>query len=83
MNDERKSPKWWTVFEDNSNGFSAMRVGFLLTILLVMFNWTYICILKKDLVPIPESAVALMVGMGTVKTVQRFGEKPAEEPPTS
>jgi hypothetical protein len=76
---DKTMPKWWTFFEDNAGGFSMMRLAFLLTVLAVLANWSYVVFLKGELIDFPQGAVALLVGFGGVKTVQRFGEKPSPE----
>jgi hypothetical protein len=68
-------PKWWTILEDNAGGFSATRLAFLLTVLAVLVNWSYVIFLKGEMIDLPQGAVALLVGIGGVKAVQRFGEK--------
>ena len=77
--------KFWSLLEDNSGGLSAMRVAFLTVVLVTMFNWTFTCINKKELVPMDTNMVTLVIGLGGVKAVQRFGEKPADSttPPTT
>ena len=62
-------------FLQEKNGkYSAARLGFLLTLLLVMGTWTYTSFKKTELQPVPDSLVTLVIGVGGLKTVQRFGE---------
>lgn len=68
-------PKWYTVFEDNSGGFSMVRLCLLLIVLTFLWNWSFVIYHKKDFVVPPENVVQLIIGFGAVKAVQRFGEK--------
>lgn len=71
-----KAPKWYTMFEDASGGFSSMRVMFMFTTVLVLSVWAAVCFLSTPvaLVAIPKELVMLILGFGGVKTFQRFAE---------
>jgi len=71
-----KKPKWWTIFEDSSGGFSSMRVMFVMVCVLVMGVWVYVCVVSNPpaLVMIPKEIIGLILGFGGVKTFQRFAE---------
>lgn len=68
-------PKWYTMFEDNADGFSMMRVSFALVVLTVMINWSWVNFNKKEIAAFPDNAVALITALAGAKVVQRFGEK--------
>lgn len=71
--------KWTTLFEEKNGKLSALRVGFLFALLMVMLNWSWINWHKKtELAPFPENTVTLIVGLASAKAVQRFGEKKNE-----
>lgn len=73
--------KWSTLIEEKNGKVSAIRVGFLFALLMVMFNWSWVNYHKKtELAPFPENTVTLIVGLATAKAVQRFGEKKKETP---
>lgn len=75
-------PGWWTLFEDNSGGFSMIRLCLLIIVLAIMLNWSYGNYQKKEIQPLPEGSIALICGFAGAKTVQRFGEKSVEVTPT-
>jgi hypothetical protein len=69
-----------SLFTEGKKGkLSAIRVGFLFTLLIVMLNWSYVTYKKADFVPLPENAVTLIIGLASAKVVQRFGEKNPSE----
>lgn len=70
------------LIKGNNGKLSAMRLGFLTALLFVLLNWTYVNFTKKELLPIPENAVTLIIGLAGAKAVQRFGEKPPTEAPS-
>lgn len=76
-----KPPKWWTLFEDVSGGYSSIRVILLFWMLVLISMWIFGCVNKKEMVAIPDSVVTLTLGLAAVKGLQRFGEKD-NEPPT-
>ena len=82
---DRKSPKWWTVFEDNSGGFSSIRVLLFVVTFTFLINWTgaywTAFVMDKPLPGFPTEAIALITTLGGIKMVQRYGEKPESEPP--
>jgi len=73
--DTEQKVKWWTFLEDNTGGFSTIRMVLSLWIVILCLLWTITCIRKKELVDIPTNVVTLTLGLATVKGVQRFGEK--------
>jgi hypothetical protein len=83
---DRKAPAWWTMFEDNSGGFSNLRVLLTVVTATILINWTGAYwtsfVMEKPLPGFPTEAIALISTLAGIKMVQRFGEKPAEEPPT-
>lgn len=61
---------------------SSMRVGFLTALFVVLVNWSWVNYNKKtELSPLPENAVALVVGLAGAKVVQRYSE--AKSTPTA
>ena len=76
-----KAPGFWTVLSDNAGGFSSMRVAFLLWMLVVCFNWTYLSIKANKLEPLDGSIVTMTAALGIAKAAQRIGEKADPETP--
>jgi hypothetical protein len=68
--------KFSSFLEDNSGGFSATRLAFLLWTVGVLAVWIYTSIANKSLADINSSVVTIIGILMTGKTVQRFGEKP-------
>jgi len=68
--------KFSSFLEDNSGGFSATRLAFLLWAMGVLAIWIYTSIANKCLADINSSVVTVIGILMTGKTVQRFGEKP-------
>jgi hypothetical protein len=64
-----------TLFQDNSGGYSMMRVCFFIVVLTILGNWTYVNIHKKELQPLPDGSVALIAAVAGAKAIQRFGEQ--------
>lgn len=80
---QEQFPGWWTILADESGGLSSMRVAFLLTIVMVLAGWGYTTFIKKELQPLPDNITTLVIGLGAVKAVQRFGEKPSDSTTTT
>lgn len=76
-----KSPRWSTMFEDSSGGFSSMRIMFVFTTVAVIVTWIVACFLTTPvtLLTIPKEAVGLILGFGGVKAFQRFAENGTPE----
>ena len=70
----RKAPPLWTLFEDATGGMSSMRFAFILMLLVVMGVWGYLSITTGAMVVIPIEIVGMILGFGGVKTWQRFAE---------
>lgn len=68
------------MFKGNSGKISAMRVGFLVTLLVVLLNWSYVNYTTKTINPVPENMVMLVVGLAGAKVTQRFAETIKNEP---
>lgn len=66
-------------FEDNSSGLSSIRLAFLLWCAGVLLIWGYTSFAKAEIQPIDNSVVTVLLGLGTTKTIQRFGEKSEEK----
>jgi len=62
--------------EDNSGGFSATRLAFLLWVVGVLAVWICSSIENNNLAKIDNSVVTVIGILMTGKMVQRFGEKP-------
>lgn len=60
--------------EDNSGGFSATRLAFLLWALGVLAVWIYSSIKNNSLQAIDGSVTTILGILMTGKVVQRFGE---------
>lgn len=66
---------WSTLIKERNGKVSATRLGFLLTLLVVLLNWSWINYNKKvEVSPLPENVVALVVGLAGARVVQRYGE---------
>ena len=61
--------------EDNSGGFSATRLAFLLWAVGVLAVWIYSSIENNNLAKIDNTVVTVLGILMTGKAVQRFGEK--------
>ena len=75
--------KFLTMFQADSGKWGAVRVAFLLTLFVVMANWTSVNYQKGELQPIPESVIVLVLGLGGFKAYQGFTDKPLTTPPKS
>lgn len=64
-----------SILKDNAGGYSMMRAMFAAVTLTVLFNWTFVNIMKKELTPIDTNMITLIIGLAGAKAVQRFGEK--------
>lgn len=63
--------------EDNSGGFSATRLAFLLWALGVLAVWIYSSIRNNTCAQGIDNSVTIILGvLMTGKVVQRFGEQP-------
>lgn len=70
-----------SIFKGRGDKISSMRVGFLLALVVVLTNWSYANYNKKtELVPIPENAVALVVGLAGAKVWQGYSEAKKSDP---
>lgn len=69
------------MFDDNSGGFSTIRIVLTIWMLILSLTWAISCIYKKELVDIPTNVVTLTVALAAVKGIQRFGEKSESEKP--
>ncbi len=76
---KKPMPGWWTLLEDNSGGFSTMRLVFLLWMVVLCFNWTFASIKSGKMEPLDGSLVTLTAALAVTKTAQRIGEKPENE----
>jgi hypothetical protein len=72
---KEKAPGFWTVLSDNAGGFSSMRLAFLLWILVVVFNWTYLSLKNGKMEALDGSLVTMTAALGVAKAAQRIGEK--------
>lgn len=68
-------PNWSTLLEDNSGGFSAMRLGFLLWLVGVLAVWIFQSVSTQTVVQIDSSVVTIVGLLAGSKAVQRFGEE--------
>jgi len=67
---------WTSIVKDRQGKISAMRVGFLFSLLCVMLNWSWVNYNNKtSFAPIPDNAITLIIGLAGAKVVQRFSEK--------
>ena len=66
-----------TFFEDNSGGFSMMRLVFFVWGIGIFVVWAYTCISTGGIVTLPTEVITLFLGLSTAKVVQRGLEKPA------
>jgi hypothetical protein len=64
-----------TFFEDNSGGFSSIRLIAVIWIVIVAIVWVYTSFTVGYLADIPESAIILTIALISGKVIQRFGEK--------
>lgn len=64
--------------QEDSGGFSASRLAFLLWIAGVLVVWLITSIKSNSLQEIPDSISTVIGILMTGKVVQKFGEKPPE-----
>lgn len=64
--------------QEDSGGFSASRLAFLLWIAGVLVVWLITSIKSSSLLEIPDSISTVIGILMTGKVVQKFGEKPPE-----
>lgn len=69
------------MFDDNSGGFSTIRIVLTVWMLILSLMWAVACIHKKELIDIPTNVVTLTVALSAIKGIQRFGEKSEGEKP--
>ena len=74
--------KIFTMFQADSGKVGAVRVAFLVSLFVVLANWSYMTYQKTELQPIPESVIVLVLGLGGFKAYQGFTDKPLTTPPT-
>lgn len=63
-------PKWYQFLQDDTGKFSSMRLGFLITIIPVMFLWTYFSCKSHELIEIPKGVYSLVGVLATGKVSQ-------------
>lgn len=70
---------------DNSGGLSSNRLAFLAWTLGPFIVWSFLSLMKMDILSIPDSILGIIGIMTTGKVIQRFGEKTETPtpPPTS
>lgn len=68
--------------QDNSGGFSANRLNFLVWGLGSFAVWATCCIVTRMMQPIPESVLVMVGIVSGAKAIQRFGEKSVEITPS-
>jgi len=68
-------PALWSMFEDNSGGFSSMRLVFVFTTIFFLSIWGLVCYESKKIESFPKEGVTLILGLGGIKMAQRYGEK--------
>ena len=73
-----QSPRITTVIEDNSGGYSSMRVALLATLFTVLFFWgwaAYDDIHRHQPLPdLPKNVLILVLGVGGGKIIQKLWE---------
>jgi uncharacterized membrane-anchored protein len=63
-------------FEDADGSFSAMRLAFIVFILLVATVWVFVAIKTLTIPALPDSVVGTVAALVIGKAGQKFGEKP-------
>lgn len=74
---------WLTMFQADSGKTSSVRTGFLVTVFIVLLNWSYVNYQSQSLNPIPESVIVLVAALGGLKAYQGYSDKPLTTPPKS
>ena len=69
-----ENTKFSSVLQDNSGGFSAYRLAYLVWLLGSFLVWSILSFKKGEFIKIDESFVLLVVALTTGKVIQRFGE---------
>lgn len=74
-----------SMLEDNSGGYSTMRVLLVLVVLSVLVVWVSASFrAPSGTIPeLPTNVLAFVGSFVAAKAVQRFGEQPVVEPPTT
>jgi hypothetical protein len=70
----KKIPSLWSILEDNSGGFSAMRFMFIFTTVFFLFIWGLTCYMNHKIEPFPKESTTIILGLAGIKMAQRFGE---------
>jgi len=68
-------PNLWSMFEDNSGGFSSTRFIFVFTTIFFLSVWGLVCYESKKMETFPKEGTTLILGLGGIKMAQRYGEK--------
>ena len=71
------------MFQADSGKVGAVRVAFLISVFVVLTNWSIVTYQKSELQPIPESVIVLVLGLGGFKAYQGFTDKPLTTPSKS
>jgi hypothetical protein len=61
-----------SIVQGKDGRISSIRVGFLLTLVTVLANWSYVNYEKKDLLAIPDNATSLIVGLAGARVAQGY-----------
>lgn len=64
------------MFQADSGKVGAVRTAFLVSLFVILANWSCVNYQKAELQPIPESVIVLVLGMGGFKSFQGFTDKP-------
>ena len=75
--------KWLSMFQADSGKVGSVRVAFLVSLFVVLANWSCVNYQKVELQPIPESVVLMVLGLGGFKAYQGYTDKPLTNPPKS
>ena len=63
-----------SAFQDDNGKVGSIRTAFLVSLFVVLLNWSYVNYQKQELQALPESVVVMVLGLGGVKAYQGYTE---------
>lgn len=62
------------IIQDDNGNVSSTRIIKLGLTILVMSIWSFICVIKGEMIEIPDSALIIVLGSLGIGTLQKFAE---------
>ena len=63
------------IFSEDNGNYSSTRFMFIVWGLSVLTIWGILSVYKHEILSLPETVVGIIVALGGVKVIQKFGEK--------